>query len=124
MHDPPLEFSLWNREMTVTQNGPQSFPVLKKRWGGGRGGAGCQGGPTGHEIKRRMQHDTRKTNREKGLPARFKQPQPLLNCTDYFLAPNTKTQQLSRPVRPVAEKTPLPAEGHVYESLGCTKKLL
>lgn len=37
MHDPPLEFSLWNREITVTQNGPQCFPVLKKRWGGGRG---------------------------------------------------------------------------------------
>lgn len=76
------------------------------------GAAGCQGGRPGHEIKRRMQRDTRKTNRAEGLPARFKQPQPLLNCSDYFLAPNTKTQQLSlnpeRPVHPVAEKSSLP----------------
>lgn len=96
--------------MTVTWNGPQCFPVLKKREEEGGGAAGRQGGRPGHEIKRRMQRDTRKTNRVEGLPARFKQPQPLLNCTDYFLAPNTKTQQLSlnpeRPVHPVAEKTP------------------
>lgn len=80
----------------------------------GVGAAACQGGRPGHEIKRRMQRDTRKTNRVEGLPARFKQPQPLLNCADYFLAPNTETQQLSlnpeRPVHPVAGKTPLP--GH------------
>lgn len=55
------------------------------------GGWGLQDVRPGHEIKRRMQRDTRKTNRVEGLPARFKQPQPLLNCTDYFLAPNTKT---------------------------------
>lgn len=31
-------------------------------------GAGCQGGPFGHEIKKKMQRDTRKINSEKGLP--------------------------------------------------------
>lgn len=34
----------------------------------GGGGAGCQGGPLGHEIKRQTQRDTRKINRETGLP--------------------------------------------------------
>lgn len=123
----PLESSLWNREMTVTRSGPQCFPVLKKREGDG-GAAGCQGGRPGHEIKKRMQRDTGKTNREEGLPARFKQPQPLLNCTDYFLAPNTKTQQLSqdpeRPVHPAAEKTPLPGRRTRLRDAGMCKKLL
>lgn len=31
-------------------------------------GAGCQGGPLGHEIKKKMQGDTGKINRKKGLP--------------------------------------------------------
>lgn len=34
----------------------------------GGGGAGCQGGPFGHEMKKKMQRDTRKINREEGLP--------------------------------------------------------
>lgn len=36
--------------------------------GGGGGATGCQGGPLGHEIKKRMQRDTRKINSEDGLP--------------------------------------------------------
>lgn len=102
------------------------FPSVEEERGGRGGAAGCQGGRLGHEIKKRMQRDTGKTNREEGLPARFKQPQPLLNCTDYFLAPNTKTQQLSldpeRPVHPAAEKTPLPGRRTRLRDAGMCKK--
>lgn len=77
-------------ESSVTLSGPKGFPAavmrapratgeektregeggIRLELGGGaaRGGAGCQGGPFGHEIKKKMQRDTRKINREEGLP--------------------------------------------------------
>lgn len=54
-----------------------------------RMGAGCQGGPHRHEIKKKMQCDTRKINR-RASQVWFKQPRWLLNCTDCFLASHLK----------------------------------
>lgn len=50
----------------------QVFPSDGTEGGGHKstvGASQCQGGLLGHEIKKKMQHDTRKINRDEGLPA-------------------------------------------------------